>query len=309
MNENELILVEKLNTLELFTGDAMESIIGQIRAIVDQHVPDVSTAAGRKAIGSLAFKVASTKVTLDDLGKNLVANWKEQSKKVDAVRKKMRDDLDALRDYARQPLTAWEQAEAEKLRQEEFDRQWDKAWDDAYSEQALRERERIVREKEAELARQEAERKAKAEAERLERERKEREDRLIREAKESAERDAKLFLASKEMALAKERDRAERAEREKAEAAERAKVEQEAAVRRAEQRVREETDRKERERLAAEQAEKARQEKLVTNKKHRAKIEQEAEDSIVGLGMTSEDAYTIVIAASKGEIAHVVIVY
>jgi colicin import membrane protein len=311
MAENELIVVEKLNSLDLFTGDAMDSIIGQIKAIVDKHVPDVSALAGRKAIASLAFKVASTKVTLDDLGKNLVADWKEKSKKVDAVRKKMRDELDALRDYARQPLTDWEKAEEAKLKQEALDREIDQAWDAAHAEQDLRERERIVREKETELAQQEAERKAKEEAERIERERKEREERIAREAGERARRQAAEAAdrakREAEAAIQREKERAERAEREKAEAEARAKAEQEAAVRRAEQRAKDEAERKERERMAAEQAEKARQEKLAANKKHQDRFDRDAIDSADMHGLPSPEAW--IVAIKLGKIEHVTINY
>ncbi len=227
MAENELIVVEKLNAIELFTGEAMDPLIAQIKAIVDKHVPDVSTERGRKEIASLARRVASSKVILDDLGKDLVADWKEKAKKVDIVRKRMRDELDALRDQARLPLTQYENAEIEQLKQQALNRELDQAWDEAHAEQALRERERVLREKEAEFARQEAERKAKEETERLERERKEREERIAREAADRAKREA-------EAAIQREKERAEKAEREKAEAAARAKAEREAAVRRAE---------------------------------------------------------------------------
>ena len=131
---SDLLVVEQLNAMELFTGQAMDPLIEQIKALVDRHVPDVSTARGRGDIASLARRVASSKVILDDLGKDLVADWKEKAKKVDIVRKKMRDELDALRDRAREPLTLWEQAEAERLRQVAFERTYSLAWDEAHAE-------------------------------------------------------------------------------------------------------------------------------------------------------------------------------
>lgn len=77
----------------------------------------------------------------------------------------------------------------------------------------------------------------------------------------------------------------------------------------AEQKSRKEAERKERERLAAEKAEKDRQEKLAANKRHRAKIEQDAENSIAELGLTRSDAQTIVNAASKGALSHIILLY
>jgi len=299
---SDLLVVEQLNAMELFTGQAMDPLIEQIKALVDRHVPDVSTARGRGDIASLARRVASSKVILDDLGKDLVADWKEKAKKVDIVRKKMRDELDALRDRAREPLTLWEQAEVERLRQVAFERTYSLAWDEAHAEQDLRERERMIAEKEAVFARQEEEERRKAEAERLERERKEREERIAREATERANREA-------EAAIQREKDRAEKAERDRIAADARAQAEKEAAVRDAERRTREEADRRDRERVAAEKAERERQGRLAANRNHRARIEREAEDSIAELGLTREDAQTIVAAASKGEIKHVLIQY
>lgn len=315
MAETELIVREKLNPIELFTGEAMDPLVAQIKAIVDKHVPDVSTDRGRKEIASLARKVASSKVILDDLGKDLVADWKEKAKKVDIVRKKMRDDLDALRDRARLPLTRYEQAEIERMQKEAADRKYDDDWTEAHQIHDLFERERVVREKEAEIARQDAERKAKDEAERLERERKEREERIAKEAAEQAQKQAaeaaERQRVEHEQALAREKARAEQAERDRIAAEERAKLQQEAAVQAAEQRTREEAERKERERLAAETAEKERQEKLAANKKHRAKVEQEAAESLIDLGLvlSREDARKIVSAAGEGRVKNVTINY
>jgi DNA segregation ATPase FtsK/SpoIIIE-like protein len=319
MAENELIVAEKLNPLDLFTGPAMDPLVEEIRKRVLQHVPDVSTAAGRKAVGSLAFKVASSKVILDNLGKDLVSNWKEKAKKVDAVRKKMRDDLDALRDEVRKPLTDWEEAEAVKERQAELDAQYDRDWDEAHRMHDLFERERIVRQKEAELARQEAERKAREEAERREIERKEREERIAREAEErtqkAAAEAAERARLEAEAAIQREKDRAERAEREKREAAERAKAEQEAAVRRAEERAREAAEQKERERLAAEKAERERQARLAANKKHREKIIGEIIMDVLGVAqdegmkLDANAVSSLISHVNSGRIRHVTINY
>lgn len=292
MAETDLVVVEKLNAIELFTGDAMDPLIAQIRAIVDKHVPDVSTDKGRKEVASLARRVASSKVILDDLGKSLVADWKEKAKRVDIVRKKMRDDLDALRDTARLPLTQYELQEAERLRQEEAERRYASDWDEAHTMHELFERERVVREKEAEMARQEAERKAREEAERLERERKEWEAQIARDAADRARREA-------EETIRREQERAERAEREKAEAAEGAKREQEAAVREAEQKAKERAEREEAARQAEIKAEQDRKERLAANKRHREKIEREAIASATAAHLPDPEAWIAMISAGK----------
>jgi adenine-specific DNA methylase len=72
---------------------------------------DVSTVKGRTSIAGTAYKVARSKTYLDGLGKQLVAEIKQQAAAVDAERKYIRDTLDELRDSIRKPLDEWEAAE------------------------------------------------------------------------------------------------------------------------------------------------------------------------------------------------------
>lgn len=121
MNETTTALVSigTLTPVQLFTEGKMNPLIEEITREVRSHVPDISTAKGRKEIASLALRVAKSKVYLDDLGKDLVSEWKEKSKKVDEVRKKMRDDLDSLKEEARKPLTEYEEKEELRLKKHE----------------------------------------------------------------------------------------------------------------------------------------------------------------------------------------------
>lgn len=108
--------------LALPTGDALadvfarpeqiDPIIQRIRDEVKAHAPDLSTEKGRKEIASLAYKVSRSKTALDDAGKAMTEEIKKQAGQIDAARKKIRDQLDALRDEVRKPLTDWEAAEA-----------------------------------------------------------------------------------------------------------------------------------------------------------------------------------------------------
>lgn len=114
---DQLVVIEKKNALQVFTGDnGLDPYVKMIRDKVKNHKNDTSTQKGRDEIKSLAHNVAKSKVYLDDLGKDLVASWKTQSAKVDKARKAMRDELVALKEEARQPLTDWEDAAAEKER-------------------------------------------------------------------------------------------------------------------------------------------------------------------------------------------------
>jgi hypothetical protein len=79
----------------------------------------MTTTKGRDAIRSLAAKVARTKTGLDDLGKEHVSELKKQTGAVDIQRKLIRDRLDALRDEVRDPLTKFEEAEANRVNEHE----------------------------------------------------------------------------------------------------------------------------------------------------------------------------------------------
>jgi len=111
-----LALPEGTALVALFkTEDGLDPLIARIAAEVRAHVPDLTTAKGRDAIKSLAYKVARSKTTLDEAGKQLTDEQRKAIATVDAARRKMRDALDALRDEARKPLDDWEAAEATRI--------------------------------------------------------------------------------------------------------------------------------------------------------------------------------------------------
>ena len=70
--------------------------------------------SGRDEIKSLAYKIARSKTTLDNIGKEHVAEIKAKAKAIDNLRAEMRDDLDALKHEIRAPLDEWE-AEQERI--------------------------------------------------------------------------------------------------------------------------------------------------------------------------------------------------
>jgi hypothetical protein len=113
---SELIEIEQESALVAFVEpNGLDPFIDAVRKIVAEFEHDLSTGAGRKKTASLAAKVSSFKVSMDDMGKSLTEDWKNKSKVVDQARKKMRDELDALRDEARYPLTEWEDKEKTRV--------------------------------------------------------------------------------------------------------------------------------------------------------------------------------------------------
>jgi hypothetical protein len=114
--ETALVLIEPVNALQVFTeAEKIDPILSAIRKVVKEFTPDVTTAKGRAEIASIAHKVARSKTYMDSIGKSLVDQYKEIPKKIDANRKRIRDELDALKDEVRQPLTEWENAEAARV--------------------------------------------------------------------------------------------------------------------------------------------------------------------------------------------------
>ncbi len=108
----ELIIPEGTALATAFRAEnGVDPIIAMIQREVRAHVPDTSTKKGRDAIASLAYKVSRSKTALDDAGKSLNDAARAEINIVDAARRKVREQLDALRDEARKPLADWEAAE------------------------------------------------------------------------------------------------------------------------------------------------------------------------------------------------------
>jgi len=113
---SELVLVKRPNPATIFTDQTfIEALLAKIEEAATAFEPDLTTDKGRKKIASQAYRVAQTKTYLDGMGKDLVADYKELPKLIDAGRKTLRDRLDILRDKVRQPLT---DLEAEQERQQ-----------------------------------------------------------------------------------------------------------------------------------------------------------------------------------------------
>ncbi|MFH1236756.1 MAG: cell envelope biogenesis protein TolA [Parcubacteria group bacterium] len=322
----DLIAVKDLNAVDLFKNrDQVEKLLGSIKSQVLSYVPDVTTVSGRKAIASLAFRVSTTKVILDDMGKGLIADLKKRTSQVDEVRKSIRDTLDALRDEVYSPLGKWKEAErkaaeaaAKELERIEAEKKAREAAELAARIAEIEAREVAVRKAEAELeAKEEAAKaaeEAKAKAEREAEERKQREERIRIEAeakaKAAAEEAAKAAILDAQRKEAEARLAIEKAERDKVEAEKKAIADQLAAVARAEEKMLEEQKAKaaaEQLRLAAEKAEESRR---IADVEHQEKIRAEALNSLLVNSSIAEYAAGVAIAAiADGKVKHVFIKY
>ena len=238
---NELVVVAPANVPALFAKDGCDPLLKRIKEEVGKFEADISTAKGRKEIASMASKVAKSKVYLEGLGKDLVTGIKEQAKVIDAERKKVRDELDILKEEVRKPLTDWEDAEKKRVADieariafigESVDCEFAGSYDadialkrikaividDSFEEFELA----ATKAKEAALTQLEAKfivlqnaEKEKAEADRLEKERlekeqKEREEKIAEQAREDEREKARLDAFEKEREEKEEREKLEK---------------------------------------------------------------------------------------------------
>jgi len=97
------------NPALVFTdGEKFDEFFKAVEAETDTLIPDVTTEKGRKAIASMAYKVAQSKTAIDDAGKGLNADAQASIKKINAARNLYKEKLEALRDKVREPLNKWD---------------------------------------------------------------------------------------------------------------------------------------------------------------------------------------------------------
>lgn len=294
----------KLSPIAIFKKGGISPIIDAIKKEVSEQVPDTSTAKGRNSIASLAHKVAKSKTLLDKMGKALADDLNAKLKPINAERKQARDQLDALKEEIRQPLTDWEaeqkriaeeeaaRVEAEELAAKvEADHELGLLLHDKFLQEAIIKLEERVaakcaHEREiAHAARVEAEQNAKAERAAVEAEK----QKAI-EAAEQAKRDQ---IAAEERAKLQ----AEQAEIARVEAKKQAVINAQLA---AENAKKAEVARQEAERQLLTKAEAQR----LANREHVANILGEIKLAIIGLGATEELAKSITLALYKNDIPH-----
>ena len=323
MSDNtELVVIEEGKALEFFTGGGLEPFLAEVKTMVETFDHDMTTKKGRDKTRSFARKIATFKGKVEDSGKELVADWKKQSKAVDESRKHSRDTLDTLRDKARQPLTEWEQIDKDRIAKhgenletlrnmvncevetaaayaaklvEAKACEMGKCWEE-FASDAAEAKDEAIAFLEAGITRLT---KSEAEAAELDRLRKE------AAAREQAERDERIAEGARKEAQAeidRAEERAAQAERDTIAAQERGKLAaKEAAAKGAADtaaRIQREKD---------EAAEK--QAKLEANKRHTNKIKAQAEKSLVAEGLSETDAAIVVMAIAAGSIANISINY
>ncbi|WP_279141313.1 hypothetical protein [Sphingomonas paucimobilis] len=108
-------IVQHDPAIVLIDAGKRDDLFAHILREVEAFEPDLTTAKGRDAIKSFAFKITRTKTAIDAAGKQLNEEARARINVVDAARRDARDKLDKLADQVRRPLTEWEEAEKARL--------------------------------------------------------------------------------------------------------------------------------------------------------------------------------------------------
>jgi hypothetical protein len=308
-----LTVTSALVPAAVFASGGVDDILARVKAEARAVKTDISTPAGRKAVASLAYKIARSKTALDDMGKSLGEDMRKRVDAINADRRRIRDELDALGDEIRAPLTAFENAEKSRVEAHEaaikdieargsggfagppqtaariaevldgaraihHNRDWQE-----FAKRAADARELAVARLSAMLAEAQAREEAEAEAERQRQE--QQRIRAEQEARERREREERIAAAAaeraREEAEAKARAEAELAERERqrllAEADERRRRELHAAEERREREAQEAADKARREQEAIEAKARAEREAAEAARRAEEQARREAE--------------------------------
>lgn len=111
-----IALIVQQTPVVVLTDEAKRTeFYAHIQAEIDAFEPDITTDKGRKAIASLAYKIARTKTAIDAAGKELNDEARQKINAVDAERRAVREHFDALSTKVRAPLTEWEDAEEKRV--------------------------------------------------------------------------------------------------------------------------------------------------------------------------------------------------
>lgn len=314
-----LAKIDTIAASELFTPGFMDAILEEIRVQVLSEASklDISTEANRKALASIAYKVAKSKTFVDQQRKTLVASEKKRLATIDAEGARIWMILEGIQKEVRQPLTDWENEEKERVENHQaavaaiYNMKPHLYPDIPSLESAIKILEavepadfqeftapaNVAKTQTLEILTDELDKRMKAIADSAELER------LRKESKARAQQDA---IESAANAARESADRERKAAEVRAEQAETARLEAEkGAARKAEEAVEAERLRVAAQEKAANDAAGAR----ANNEKHRAKVNKEAIEAMCGFDVPSATAKRIVDAIAAGSITHITINY
>ncbi len=342
---NALVTIETLTPAIFSEAGGIDAMLEKLEADVRAVATDVSTPAGRKAVASLAHKVARSKTAFDGMGKDLAAEWKVKAKAIDTERARVWDRLEALQAEVRKPLDEYEADEAKRVADHQnaiqaiidlgffaydpvpsaaiisaltdLEDMPDRDWQEFKQKAATARSETFAKlqalkgaalTREAEVAELERLRTAQAV-----RDQQERDARIAAEAAASATRAAEQAAAAEATRIADETaERERRAAQEQTEAIARAEKAERDAADAVAKAARDKNDaiEAERKRVSDEAAAVAREtERRETDKAHRKAVNSEALKALIAAGLSTEDGIKAITAIVRGEVPNIKISY
>jgi len=119
--DSALAKIDVIAISDIFKPGFMDPILEAIRTEVLAQAAklDISTEPNRKAIASLAYKVAKSKTFVDQQRKTFVASEKKRIQTIDAEGGRIWNILEGIQREVRQPLTDWENVEKDRVKKHE----------------------------------------------------------------------------------------------------------------------------------------------------------------------------------------------
>lgn len=105
----ELIVLGGRSLYDVFKDGGSDPIIDEVEKMVNEFQGDISTEKGRKEIKSMAYKISRTKVSFDNMGKDLGDDYFRKKKAIDGERLKARNRFEALREKVLEPIKKWDE--------------------------------------------------------------------------------------------------------------------------------------------------------------------------------------------------------
>lgn len=117
----EVISFEIKNPMEIFcTPNGLDEAIDKFEVYVRSIDRDISTPKGRDNIRSIAFDIAKNKKHIEKMGTALTEEWRENTKKVNAEKKRGVERMQLIQDDIRRPLTEWEAKDEKRVSDHEL---------------------------------------------------------------------------------------------------------------------------------------------------------------------------------------------
>lgn len=288
--ENSILVIPPDKAPEVFKGEGLGVFFDFIKSSVNE-IADTTTAKGRTRIASLAAKVSRSKTLVDKAGRDYLKQIKEMPKLIETELREFANDCDALRDSVRKPLTDWEDKQANIKAEAEAKKTAEELALRIESDQEIA----ILMNRD--FDRQRAEEKTAAETAQ-----RERDELIAKQAAEAATKAAEEKAAAEIEAarLATERAKIEQAKAEQC--AKDAEAREQEHIKNHEESVKRQIAA---EKLEAERAQKMRDE----DELHRRQCNSTMAKSLIGLGLSQEQAKTVIIAVLKGQIEFMSIKY